>query len=315
MCPHLAARTGTRTAAMIVVFCPDTRQINKLLGVLAQECETVYVMDNGGGRDAITVTPDIDAAMHIVDMEGNRGIGEALNRGFRLAAAAGFDYVATFDQDSEPAVGQIKALVSAIEDLKSAGRNVAAVGPRIVDLRHARRLEHSFMRRRIGWPIATDCAVGSKYVEADFLITSGSVISMAAYEGVGQYDPELFVDYTDMEWCFRALTRGYRLFGICSVTMSHELSAGLSQSVLGMTILGYSPIRRYYYARNALLLCRRSYVAVGWKARLLVGLVGRVLLLPVAARFSSGWTSDWLMLARGIGDGILGIGGAFPHRR
>ena len=308
-----ADRVADRVAAIVVAFGPDKLQINRLIRVLALECKAVYVMDNGGGEDAIEISPEIYAAIQIVDMGGNRGIGEALNHGFRLAAAAGFDYVTTFDQDSEPAVGQITALITALEDLESTGQNVAAVGPRIVDLRAAPQFEHPFMRRTIGWPTTARCTLGSKYIETDFLITSGSVISMAAYLGVGRYDPDLFVDYTDVDWCFRAQAHGYRLFGICSVTMSHELSNGLSATALGMTVLGYSPLRRYYYARNAVLLCRRSYVAIGWKARLLMGLVGRVLLLPVAVGFSAGWTNDWLMLARGLLDGFKGISGAYPR--
>jgi rhamnosyltransferase len=310
-CRSADPATG-RIAAIIVTFGPDELQINRLLRAVSLECEAVYVMDNGGGRDTIKVSPEIDATMQIVDMRGNRGIGEALNHGFRLAAAAGFDYVTTFDQDSEPTVGQITALIKAIEELGSMGRKVAAVGPCIVDLRAATRFEHPFMRRTIGWPKATYCTVGSKYIETDFLITSGSVISMAAYRGVGHYDPDLFVDYTDIEWCFRALTRGYRLFGICSVTMPHELSSGLAGTAFGVTILGYSPIRRYYYARNAVLLCGRSHVAIGWKARLLLGLIGRLLLLPVAVKFSAGWTKSWIMLTRGFIDGIRGISG--PYR-
>ena len=306
---------GTRSsiAAIVVAFGPCAAQLNRLIGVLVTECKKVYLMDNGGGRAAIAAAAEVETAMHIVDMGGNTGIGEALNQGMRLAAAAGFDYVTTFDQDSEPAAGQIRALVNAFEELRSAGTNVAAVGPRIVDLRENGQFEHPFMRRAIGWPTAARCAADSKYIVADFLITSGAVISVAAHAGVGPYDPGLFVDYTDMEWCFRALTRGYRLFGVCSVKMSHQLSGSPPTSAMGMTILNYSPVRRYYYARNVVLLARRSYVAAGWKARLVIGLLGRVLMLPVVRKFSRGWTGDWLMLARGIADGIRGIDGAYPR--
>jgi rhamnosyltransferase len=306
------ASAAQRTAAVVVTFRPEIAQLNQLVAVLARQCRIVYVMDNGGGRDAITHTPEIEAAMCIVDMGGNKGIGEALNFGFRLAAEAGFDYVTTFDQDSAPMAGQVDALVAASEKLQFEGRNVAAVGPRIVDLRPASPAQHLFMRRRIGWPIGVDCAAGADYVESDFLITSGSLISTSAFVGVGPYDSDLFVDYTDMEWCFRALARGYRSFGVCSVTMHHELSTGASVSILGMTLLGYSPIRRYYYARNAVLLCRRRHVALGWKARLLAGLAGRVLWFPFAVKFSEGWSRGWRMLIRGTMDGIRGIGGAYP---
>jgi rhamnosyltransferase len=304
-----AGRSATRTAAVIVAFGPDEFQIGRLIHLLVQECEAVYVMDNGGGREAITLNLDIEASIHIIDMGGNQGLGEALNRGFRLAAAAGFNYVTTFDQDSEPESGQVAALLRAFEDLRSSGRNTAAVGPRIVDRRHARLVEHPFMRRRIGWPIAVGCTVGSKYIESDCLITSGALISVAAYQDIGEYDSNLFVDYTDTEWCFRALARGYRLFGICGVTMTHELSSGPSANVFTITVLNYRPIRRYYYARNVLLLCKRSHVTVGWKARLLGGVFARIVLLPIAAKLSMGWTTDWLMLVEGIRDGMKNISG------
>jgi rhamnosyltransferase len=309
---HSAARADTRIAAIVVAFGPDESQINRLIGALADECESVYVMDNGGGRDAITAALQADPAIRIVDMGGNKGLGEALNHGFRLATAARFDYVTTFDQDSEPAAGQIATLINAMHVLASAGNNVAAVGPRTVDVRGRRRLDHPFMRRRIGWPTAARCTGDSEFIETDFLITSGSVISVSAYSGVGQYDPGFFVDYSDMEWCFRALDRGYRLFGICSVTMSHELSTGASARALGMTILGYSAIRRYYYARNVVLLVSQPHVATGWKARLLIGLIGRVLLLPVTVKLSKGWMGHWSMLIRGIVDGIVGVRGPYP---
>ena len=272
-------------------------------------------MDNGGGRDAIRFTQQVGAVMRIVDMGGNKGLGEALNRGFRLAAAEGFKYVTTFDQDSQPAIGQITVLLGAMQKLATTGVNVAAVGPRVVDLREHRQCEVAFMHRKLGWPTVARCTAGSQYMESDFLITSGSVISTAAYEDIGPYDANLFVDYTDMDWCFRALSRRFRLIGICSVTMSHELSAGTSAVVLGMTILGYSAIRRYYYARNVVLLLKRSHVPAGWKARLLAGLIGRVFLLPLAAKFSRGWTHHWLMLVRGVIDGVMGVGGAFPEPR
>jgi rhamnosyltransferase len=310
-----AFETRSSIAAIVVAFGPCAAQLNRLISLLVMECKSVYVMDNGGGRDALAEASEVETAMRIIDMGGNKGIGEALNQGMRLAATAGFHYVTTFDQDSEPAAGQITALINAFEELRSTGVNVAAVGPRIVDVRGGRQFEHPFMRRSIGWPTAARCPSRANYVATDFLITSGAVISLAAHARVGPYDPELFVDYTDMEWCFRALAHGYHLFGICSVTMSHQLSAGTAANALGMTILDYSPVRRYYYARNVVLLARRSYVAAGWKARLLIGLIGRVVMLPLVFKFSRGWTDDWLMLARGIIDGVMGTGGAYsrPH--
>jgi rhamnosyltransferase len=297
-------------AAVIVAFMPAAAQITRLIEVLAQDCETVLVLDNGGGRDAISAEQRGSPRLRIVDMGGNRGIGEALNRGFQLAKLQGAKYVATFDQDSDPAPGLARNLAVAYELLVSKGIKVSAVGPKIVDVRIADRPHYPFMRRRFGWPTAVLCTPGRDYLDVDFLITSGCLISTSIFEVVGQFAQALFVDCVDMEWCFRASSQGYRPYAICSLSMLHEVGTGVESGVLGMTVLGHSPARRYYYARNTVLLLKRRYVAIGWKARMLLGLAARTCLLPFAFGFANGWTADWLMLARGIADGIAGVGGA-----
>jgi rhamnosyltransferase len=300
--------TKIEIAAIVVAFQPVDAQINRLIALLAKECRVVYVMDNGGGREAIASTHL--STVHIIDMRGNRGLGAALNLGFKLARSSGLAYAATFDQDSDPPPGLTSGLAMAMGQLAS-NVKVAAVGPRIVDCRNAKRIDYAFMRRLAGWPMVVKCHDRSAFVEADFLITSGCLIPLPVYDCVGPFDETLFVDYTDMEWCFRARALGYRLYGVCSAIMPHELGAGGNARVLGVTVLEHSPVRRYYYARNVVRLLKLSHVAVGWKARMLLGLMARVLLLPIAARFRNGWTKDWRMLMSGIGDGIAGAGGAY----
>lgn len=301
-----------RVAALIVAYMPQPAQISRLIGVLAHECAAVYVMDNGGGAEAIGKKLACQSRVRIIDMGGNRGIGNALNAGFELCAEAGFPYVTTFDQDSEPDAGQVTRLAHELETLLGAGSKVAAVGPRIVDRRGADPIEHPFVGRAAGWPVSRPCSPGCRHVESDFLITSGTVVSMAAFRNIGGFDPGLFVDYTDFEWCFRALRKGYRVLGVCSVTMTHELSAGASQRVFGVSILRYGAARRYYYSRNALLLVRRSHIPPGWKIRLAAGLAFRAVFLPLASRFSPGWRRDWSMLCKGIVDGLRSRDGCIP---
>ncbi len=297
-------------AALVVAFRPVQAQLSRLIEVLARECTIVYVMDNGGGAEAIAdILKETPSRVRLVDMIENRGIGAALNLGFQCATAAGMKYVVTFDQDSAPKDGLAPALVRGIEQIASRGTKVAAVGPRIVDVRSAQSIDYPFMRRRMGWPVAVKCAGRSETIEADYLITSGCLIPLSIYRAVGPFDQELFVDCTDMEWCFRARALGYRLYGICALGMPHELGTGDSSQAGGITFLGHSPIRRYYYARNTMRLLKLSHVALGWKMRMLIGLIARVILLPFAAEFRKGWTKDWRMLAKGVLDGVAGAGG------
>ena len=121
------------------------------------------------------------------------------------------------------------------------------------------------------------------------------------------------MDCTDMEWCFRVLALGFRLYGIHSTSMPHELGSGANSRTMGLTILGHSPMRRYYYARNTVRLLKLSHISAGWKIRMLLGLVARIVLLLIAVQFARDWTKDWLMLARGVVDGIAGVGGVCKY--
>lgn len=309
------AAGSARVAAAIVAFGPDPLQINRLIGKLARECSATYVMDNGGAAAAVRAEPAAGSSLRIIDMGGNAGLGAALNAAFEQLSAAGFEYVVTFDQDSDPGPGQVASLVERLAQARAAGLKVAAVGPRIVDPRGSVPFDHPFMGRVAGWPTALRPTPGRDYVETDFVITSGAVISMDAYRQVGPFDTSLFVDYTDVDWCMRARRLDYRLLGICSVSMAHELSAGNSPSVFGVTFLRYGPVRRYYYARNVVLLARRSHTPIGWKARLLLGLLLRIVFLPVAAKFSRGFWRDWMMLLEGAAHGLRKRSGPYPADR
>jgi rhamnosyltransferase len=300
-------------AAVIVVYRPRRAQLNTLIDVLALECRDIYVLDNGEGADALTESIARYPALHIVDMKGNRGIGTALNLGFHLARLAGAAYVVSFDQDSRPPAGLVNRLLETSQELERAGVKVAAVGPRLKDSRGLEELDYPFMRRRFGWPARLYCTPACERLEVDYLITSGCLVSTAAFAIVGEFDQELFVDCVDMEWCFRAASLSYRVYGVCTASMYHEIGGGGSPSLLGLTVTRHSPARRYYYARNTVRLLGLRHVSWGWKARMLFGLIGRVMLLPFAVRFAKGWRSDWIMLIRGILDGIAGTGGACTY--
>jgi rhamnosyltransferase len=298
-----------KVAAIIIAYLPEPAQLNHLIGLLAEECAAVFIMDNGGGHDAIDPNMKLDPRIQLIDMAGNQGLGAALNQGIGLAAARDFSYVTTFDQDSEPQAGQIAALVEAFESLVARKIHVAAVGPRIVDARRAIPVDYSFMHRRLGWPVAVTCSENCGFIEVDYLITSGSLISISAFHKVGNFAEAFFVDYTDVEWCFRASSLEFSFFGICDVVMSHELGSRDPAKILGMTILRYSPVRRYYYARNTIFLCLSSHAPIAWKFRLAFGLVARLLIIPIASRFSGNWRAECRMLVVGIYDGLRGIGG------
>jgi rhamnosyltransferase len=299
-------------AAVVIAYRPGAARLNLLVQALLEQCHTVLVMDNGGGRTALDDRWLQLDTVRCVDMQGNAGLGAALNRGFELGREMGVTHIVTFDQDSLPPPGMIAQLAHAYRAASDRGVQLAAVGPRFIDHREGIQAEYPFLRVRRGWVWKLRCpgdADAAGLVEADFLITSGCMIALTAYDAVGAFDVDFFVDCTDMEWGFRATSRGYRLFGVCAAVMSHELGTGTRARVMGFTMLGYSPVRRYYYARNNIRLLWLSYLAPGWKIRLAVAVLVRAVILPFAPRSHQGLRDEWRMFLRGVRDGLRRVGG------
>jgi rhamnosyltransferase len=248
--------------------------------------------------------------LKIIDLGSNQGIGAAINAGINEAQIAGVTYVITFDQDSSPSPGMVGVLVAAFERQIQLGIRVGAVGPQFVDRRQNPALVHPFVRLGVFGSGHRYCRSDEDLVDVDTLITSGCLTSLAVLRAVGLMDPGYFVDYTDIEWSFRAKSRGFVLLGVCKAQMTHELGHGRVRKILGITLIEYSPIRRYYYARNTISVSCLKYMSLRWKIRLIGGLSLRCLTLFWAPRSDEKavW-SEYKMLFRGLRDGLLGVRG------
>jgi rhamnosyltransferase len=101
-------------------------------------------------------------------------------------------------------------------------------------------------------------APGTLWQEVESVITSGSLIPLAAHAAVGPFRDEFFIDYVDSEYCFRARARGYRVIRTTKPLMSHTIGAPTRHDLLGIArwTTNHSPDRRYYIARNDTVMLR-----------------------------------------------------------
>jgi rhamnosyltransferase len=99
---------------------------------------------------------------------------------------------------------------------------------------------------------ARDGAGAEPFEEVEFVITSGSLIALSVHAIIGPFREELFIDSVDIDYCFRARAKGYRLIKARKLTMSHAIGASSRHSVLWMNkwTTNHSADRRYYMARN-----------------------------------------------------------------
>lgn len=289
-------------AAIVVGFFPDYEVLDKLLLNLTKQVDYLFFIDNGGGDRFLEDLPLERSDIRYVNLNGNKGLGFALNEGFKLAANLGCEYVITFDQDSAPPDSLVPGLLDAHYELQAKNMNCAAVGPVFFDRRADKKNRFPFYKQDKGSikALPTDQAEG--LLEVDVLITSGMLIKTSVWIQGIQYDPGLFVDYTDTDWCFRARAAGYKLYGCLSQEMGHALSDAPPVKLFGLSFFEYSPVRRYYYFRNTIIFIRQKYVSFPWKFRLGIGLF---------MRFFSSLLIDkrkvlsFKMMCLGVWDGVL----------
>lgn len=300
-------------AALVVGFQPELDVLEKLLATLLQEASLVILADNGGCEELFVRHPELRKRVQHLPMGGNQGLGEALNRGFDFAATRDCQYVATFDQDSEPPIGMLSRLVQTHLELDRQGVRCAAVGPTYFDRREGAAKKFPLYREvngkiaRLGQTVPLD--PGSLQA-VDVLITSGMMVSMAAWSAGLKYDSKLFVDYTDTDWCFRARAAGYRLFVDLRCEMGHAMSDAPPVRVGRLNLLRYSPVRRYFYFRNTVYFVRQPFVSRAWKRRLLAGLCIRLVSNFVID--AKRWQGTRMAIL-GLWDGVNGRFGRLPN--
>jgi rhamnosyltransferase len=299
-----------KVAAIIVTYNPNIETLERLISVLIADRIYTVVVDNGGGR-AITPQQLVDYGVKLVDLGGNQGIGAAINVGIAEARKAGATHVVTFDQDSNPSPGMVGILIAEFDRQERQGAKIGAVGPVLVDKRQNPPLVHPFVRLGVFGSGHRYCASDGDLIAVDTLITSGCLTSLDVLNLVGLMNPDYFVDYTDVEWSFRAKSKGFLLLGVCRAQMTHELGHGRARSIFGINLFEYSSIRRYYFARNTIAVACLRYVSMRWKVRLILGLIVRCLTLPWAPRAESkSLRIESRMQFRGILDGVRGVRGA-----
>lgn len=293
--------------AVVVVYHPDAAALCGLLRAVAPQTGASVVIDNTPLDAACDIGHGLPKGTTWLPQPCNVGLAAAQNAGIAWARQHGFRHVLLLDQDSLPGDGMVAALLAALARLGRSQR-VAAVGPRFHDLREGR--DAPFVR--IGFPFNRKlrCTPEMPTLACDFLIASGSLIALDVLDDVGDMDAGLFIDNVDLEWCFRACARGYRLYGVYAATMHHQLGDARRHLPLGLgQVVVHSPLRLYYMMRNRLLLYRLPHTPKVWIAQDLPRVLVKLALFGVLI---GPRRRNLRFMLRGLADGALGRSGACP---
>jgi rhamnosyltransferase len=293
--------------AVVVSYHPDVRRISALFASLRTQVAGIVVVDNGSTGDALALLRQqaTSGALKLIEFGENKGIATAHNAGIRHALDSGATHVMLFDHDSILEDGCVAQLLRANRRLAASGVRVGAVGPQYHDDTSAARAPYfRFRSLRFARVYAQN---DDDMVEANVLISSGCLISREILAEVGWMDEALFIEGVDWEWCMRASSHGYRLFGIAAAKMQHSLGdSGIR--VFGRILPLHSVLRHYYVFRNTVLMNRMPHVATVWKWNFSLRLAIRFFIYLF---FAPHRIERCRMIGRGIVDGLHGRSGPF----
>jgi rhamnosyltransferase len=97
-----------------------------------------------------------------------------------------------------------------------------------------------------------------------FLATSGSLIDLAAFDRVGPFRADFFIDGVELEWCFRAWSLGLGCYVARDVAIPHRVGGGVIRA-FGLAMPRQPLFRMATYLRNAVYAWRLPHLPLRWK--------------------------------------------------
>jgi rhamnosyltransferase len=232
--------------AIIICFHPDIEKLDRLIKSIEVGVEKVIIFNNGGLNESEISIKNPRAK---IESRGqNVGLAAALNIGCDIAVERGIGFIIAFDQDSNPGHSMIPILHAELLECQAKDGRVVAIGPQLIDERGGKSVTSPFVQfERFGFNKWSGDGVQS----VSQLITSGCMIDLKIWNKANRFNDKLFIDYVDNNWCWRIIRKGHIIMGTTNVKMSHEISERIDKKI-NFSTNTYSPVRRYFQARNAI---------------------------------------------------------------
>jgi len=218
-------------AGMVVLYRPGSEVLENIRSYVSQ-VEVTYAVDNTEKPDP-SFASELGRIAHVSYMANgsNLGVAAALNIGARRAIAEGYSRLLTMDQDSVAASGMVEAMLACFSEARVG--KVGLVSPFPVQVGGAPRVPRG------------------RCVQVLTPMTSGSLLDLSAYEAVGPFLEELFIDQVDNEFCLRLRAAGYSVLEAGEATLQHRVGdVRFHRFPVPMYSTNHPPVRRYYITRN-----------------------------------------------------------------
>ena len=237
------------TYCIIVTYQPIIQKLKQVIQSIATNNCQIIIVDNTDGKTEFVDFP----RHHTIYLNNNKGISYAQNVGIRLAIEKGADYIWLSDQDTIYSNDFLEKMLAAAADCRAHGINLGALAPVYFD--EKKGAAQPFVQHR---PLTHKFTPTSGLNKISHAIASGTIIPTKTLEITGLMQEDLFIDWVDLEWCWRAKNIfGYQIIGVGDVLIKHNLGDGFV-FFLGKKVSIRSPLRHYYMVRNAVHIALHS---------------------------------------------------------
>jgi rhamnosyltransferase len=241
-----------RVAAYITAY-EDSQALNHCIKALQSQTypiEKILIVDNS--RSPILLNSASQAKnLVIITCPENIGLSGGLKLGLEWATGQSYDFLWTFDQDSVPKPDCLATLIEQFGYLTQAGNRVGIIAPLPIDSNVKIELPGFVFDRYRFIPSPHQ---KEHIYECDVVITSGSLVEIAAAKDAELPNQDLFIDGVDWDYCLKLKQKGYQIFLVRNAVIQHRFS-NLRMTIFPLTgkeimINHYSPLRHYYISRN-----------------------------------------------------------------
>jgi len=250
--------------SLVIVAYNSGDALPALLGSVAAQTypllETI-VVDNASSDGSIDAAEARWSAVRFLRLPFNRGFADAVNRGVQVAAG---EWVAVLNADLELEPDAVAAWVEKALSAPDAG----AVASKMMLASHPRFINsigNSIVRMAWGSDNFMGLLDWGQFdgVPDVWGACFGAVLlSRQVLREVGPLDPEYFLYYEDLDWCYRARLAGYRIVTAPGCVVRHQFGGSVSQ-------------RHETWKLGLVVRNRMRYVLVNMRWRQALGLLAR----------------------------------------
>lgn len=225
--------------ATVIWYNPDTENIENIKTYI-DYVEKVYIIDNSMNNNKKLCSSLNNNKIEYVYNKKNLGIAKALNLACEKAISDGFKWILTMDQDSSFSSNDINEYFKSFDNIEK--KNIGIFSPKHI-------LKNDINKIRDD----------KKFLEIDHVMTSGNLLNLSAWEKVGKFDENLFIDEVDSEICFRMIENDYKVIQMNRIKMFHELGSLEKRNffIKKISVLNHNYIRKYYIMRNKFYMFKK----------------------------------------------------------